>query len=714
MAKITGTLQDDTIVGAYVEKDSLNGALGNDVLYGYGDGSGISGTPPVYSPDSGGPSDNDTLNGGGGNDTLFAGGGNDRLDGGTGADSMDGGDQDDVYYVDDVGDTVAESNANTLGGTDLVISSVGHVLGNGIENLTLTGKTAIDAQGNDLDNWIIGNAANNGIGGGIGNDTIDGGAGPDFMGGGAGDDVVVIDNAGDGLFEFNGDGIDTIRWMRNVDLDLNDSAFDNYENAELVGSANINLTGDAVNNGLGGNAGANVIDGGVGADTMAGGTGNDTYYVDNSLDKVFESAGGGFDQVFSSVSYSLSGPGLENLTLTGTAIVGDGNGLANFIRGNDMDNVIEGVGGADTMAGGKGSDIYTVDNAKDKIIELAGEGTLDTVTAYFINYTLPEGVERLFLFSLGIAMNGTGNNGNNELYGTVNTNILDGKGGADTMDGGQDNDTLIVDNIGDVTLNSVDGYDKVLSSATHSIGAGIDELTLTGKAAINGTGNDLSNRITGNGAGNILTGGAGVDTLIGGGGVDTMNGGADGDLYVVDNVGDRAEEADDSSIFDDVLSTVSYTLHFTMDNLVLGGGAAINGTGNEDVNNITGNGAANKLFGLGGEDSLDGGAGNDTLDGGTAFDVMRGGSGNDTYYVDKFMEFALELPGGEIDTVISSDTYFLSNNVGESYADGLCHQWQWKRPEQSDRRQRNRQRIQRRCRRRHDDRRDRFGFVRRR
>ena len=190
MANITGTLQDDTIVGAYGIKDSLNGAAGNDVLYGYGDGSGIGGTPPPYLPDSGGPADNDTLSGALGADTLFGGGGNDRLDGGAGADSMDGGDQDDVYYVDNAGDVAAESNADAFGGTDLVISSVDHDLGNGIENLTLTGK-ATTANGNALNNSIVGNALDNALGGGGGNDTIDGGVGADFMGGGSGDDVLM-------------------------------------------------------------------------------------------------------------------------------------------------------------------------------------------------------------------------------------------------------------------------------------------------------------------------------------------------------------------------------------------------------------------------------------------------------------------------------------------------------------------------------------------
>ncbi len=702
MAKITGTLLDDTIVGNFDAgdfkgRDSLNGAAGNDMLYGYGDGSGIGGTPPPYSPDSGGPTDNDTLIGGLGNDTLFAGGGNDRLDGGAGADSMDGGDQDDVYFVDNAGDVAAESNADAFGGTDLVISFVDHDLGNGIENLTLTGK-ATTANGNVLNNSILGNALGNALGGGGGNDTIDGGAGADFMGGGAGNDTYVIDNAGDSIFEFGGDGTDTVRWMRNVSLDLN--ALSSIENGVLLGKASVGLTGTAGNNGLGGNSGANTIDGGGGEDIMAGGGGNDTYIVDGG-DFVFEAAGGGTDLVISGVSYSLSGQAIENLTLTGGAIEGFGNALANIIRGNDVNNVIAGEGGADKMTGGKGDDKYYVDNAGDKVIELNEEG-FDTIVS-MISLTLPTHVEILRLDGTA-NINATGSASSDELYGNSGNNKLDGKAGPDIMDGGDGSDTYYVEHMADLTSDSgTTGIDQIFASVGHSIGIGIENLTLTGKAE-GGSGNDLNNKIVGNASANGLTGNAGNDTLMGAGGndglsggngkddlygaagndtlsggndrdlldggtgADSMNGGAGDDTYIVDNAGDKAEEANDTDAFDLVYSSVSHTLHFTMDDMYLTGKAAINGTGNDDVNVIVGNFSANKLLGLGGADLLSGEVGKDTLDGGVddgASDDLRGGWGNDTYYVgdNDFVTEDTAGPNGGIDTVYSNVSFSLEANI---------------------------------------------------
>ena len=52
---------------------------------------------------------------------------------------------------------------------------------------------------------------------------------------------------------------------------------------------------------------------------------------------------------------------------------------------------------------------------------------------------------------------------------------------------------------------------------------------LTGTAAIDGTGNELANKLTGNGANNKLDGGLGDDTMIGGAGDDS---------YVVDSAKD--------------------------------------------------------------------------------------------------------------------------------------------------------------------------------
>jgi Ca2+-binding RTX toxin-like protein len=131
----------------------------------------------------------DKLYGGAGDDRLYGGEGNDTLDGGTGADAMFGGAGNDTYIVDNVRDTVDESDDPT--GIDIVKSSVSFTLGKNVENLTLTGTGAIDGRGNELANKITGNAADNALSGGAGNDTLSGGAGNDVLSGGAGLDILT-------------------------------------------------------------------------------------------------------------------------------------------------------------------------------------------------------------------------------------------------------------------------------------------------------------------------------------------------------------------------------------------------------------------------------------------------------------------------------------------------------------------------------------------
>ena len=271
---------------------------------------------------------------------------------------MRGGLGDDTYVVDSSGDAVTE-NANE--GTDTVQSSITWTLGNNLENLTLTGASAINATGNALNNVLIGNSGAN---------TLTGAAGTDVMQGGAGNDTYVVDSSSDSVVENPNEGTDLVQSSVTFALGVN------VENLTLTGSSSIDGTGNALNNALTGNSGANVLDGGAGADAMTGGNGNDTYVVDDAGDTVTESSSsGGTDTVQSSITYTL-GSNLENLTLTGAAAInGTGNTLANTIIGNSANNTLSGGSGADSLRGGAGDDTYVVDNTGDAIVENAGEGT---------------------------------------------------------------------------------------------------------------------------------------------------------------------------------------------------------------------------------------------------------------------------------------------------------------------------------------------------
>ena len=210
----------------------------------------------------------------------------------------------------------------------------------------------------------------------------------------------------------------------------------------------------------------------------------------------------------------------KNLLLTGSAVKGYGNSKDNTLTGTDANNTLDGLGGADTMIGGKGNDTYVVDNAADVVTELADEGT-DTVQSS-ISYTLGEHLENLTLIGKG-NIDGNGNSTNNTITGNDGANILNGNGGADTLIGGRGNDTYMVNSIDDVIKENgwSSDIDNVVASIDWTLFAKLENLTLTGSDAINGTGNTDDNIIVGNNAANILDGGnGGKDILTGAGGSD--------------------------------------------------------------------------------------------------------------------------------------------------------------------------------------------------
>lgn len=151
----------------------------------------------------------------------------------------------------------------------------------------------------------------------------------------------------------------------------------------------------------------------------------------------------------------------------------------------------------------------------------------------------------------------------------------------------------------------------------------------------------------------LLRGSNGTDTILGYGGndsingragADTMLGGAGSDTYHVDDVNDRAVERTalnsevDAGGIDRVYSSVSFTLGQYVENLVLAGSAAVNGTGNGAANSLTGNNAANVLTGQYGKDRLVGAGGADVLLGGMDADRLQGGGGADVFRYTSYAE----------------------------------------------------------------------------
>ena len=457
------------------------------------------------------------------------------LNGGSGADAMTGGQGDDTYYVDNSGDAVTEIAGE---GTDTVSSSIGFAAGSqDIENIILTGTRDANAYGNALANSLTGNSGNN---------LLNGGADADHMAGGLGNDTYIVDNSADSVVEQADGGTDLVQSYVTFTLGAN------VENLDLLGGKAVNGTGNGLANIIHGNAANNALNGAAGADSLYGGAGNDTYYVDSFNDVVSEQTtpgtdDGGVDLIVASVNAILS-LYVENLTLTGSAVSGTGNGLANVLTGDAAGNLLNGMTGGDTMYGAAGNDTYVVDNGNDVVSEQSAPGIdaggTDLVQAG-VSYALGVFVENLTLTgTLGFSAtgnnlaniligNGGGNHiqgldGNDTMRGLGGSDLLDGGTGGDIMVGGAGDDTYIVDDAGDrvseqTVLGTDDGgTDTVQSSVAWALGGFLENLTLTGSVAINGTGNAVGNIMVGNSAVNVLTGQAGNDTLTGGGGGDVF------------------------------------------------------------------------------------------------------------------------------------------------------------------------------------------------
>ncbi len=444
-----GTITDDDNPTPFTEgPDTVALPQPNKTWHALGGNDNVVGTGGVDTVF--GDGGNDIIRGGVDSDRLDGGAGDDVLNGGTGTDVLTGGAGGDRYVVDSFDDVIVETAAS--GGSDVVFTAVSYVLRQGLsvetlQSINTSASVAPTLVGNELTNTIIGD---------LGNNVIDGGRGGDGLYGLAGHDIYIVDHAGDRVFEGANAGFDHVNSSVSFTLGAN------VESLTLVGNAAVNGTGNALSNTITGNDAANTLngsanndrlDGGAGNDALnggkdtdflVGGDGDDRYAVDIIGDQIIETAGGGTDAAYTTVSYVLAaGASVETLrsmnTVATTSITLVGNELSSTIIGDLGNNVIDGKGDADAMRGLAGDDVYIVDNAGDTVVEGANGG-VDQINSA-VSFVVGGHVETLTLTGTD-AINGTGNTLSNTIFGNGAANVLDGGLGSDVLTGGAGADTF--------------------------------------------------------------------------------------------------------------------------------------------------------------------------------------------------------------------------------------------------------------------------------
>ena len=706
---VDGTAGNDTITltSGYVDADGDAITIGDDFLVA-GDGNDL------INPDAG----NDVVYAGAGNDTIDDWGGNDLVYAGEGADRVELSLGNDTIFMEAGDDTITlwdNTGNNSLDGgtgtdtldfknwqsTDGATVSVGSG-GSGTFSHSTTGTTGtfssfeiisgsayndtIDASGSDVAITLMGEDGNDALYGGSANDTIIGGSGDDTVLSGDGNDSIEGGFGND--FFSSGDGDDLL-----VGGLGNDTFFSGPGTDTMLGGDGNDLIIQSAND---------SIDGGDGIDTLDStfGTFDDVYTFTTATGGVYNAAtsGGG---TFENMEVFLSDGGAEtfdaslatsDLTFsTGegddTILGGSGNDLIDGGSGNDDlsggagndtlqggagDDTILGGTGNDSLSGADGSDLFIVQDAFGQDTIIGGEDTfgtdVDTIdltavtTPITVTYTgneagtITDGTNTITFSQIEHLILTEGADFVEPVADGVGA-WIEGRGGDDTILGGQGNDTIDGGD-GNDYLEDLTGDDTILG------GAGEDYLKV-------GRGN------------NLAVGGDGADTIFAiEGGADTLDGGADADFFDIRTLGnvvitggetttaggrdvDRVDIGPDTAALTvditgaeaGTISDGTSTITFTgIEELDLGGGndtvnggfdtvgLIIDGDDGNDVFNLSNTSGTNVLDGQGGNDSIFSGSGNDTISGGSGSDRIEGGGGNDSL-----------SGGGDNDTILGGN-----------------------------------------------------------
>lgn len=542
----------------------------------------------------------DTLSGGAGRDAIYGGEGNDSLSGLAGDDLLVGGAGADALNGGDGVDTVSYRG----GGSSVRIGSRGYQQPTddaegdtyiGIERIELTGLNdtvywsggAIEVQGFEGEDVLVGDGGADTLGGGAGNDTLNGAGGNDRLEGGAGvdrlegregDDLLL--GGADADILLGGEGYDTVSYADLTSRVVIGTTFSENADADYLSIEAFVLTNFddfirlPVSRGEEGNSPAAISD-------VFAGAGNDVVDGGPLAGRLFGEAG---DDTITAGFYG--------------SLIDGGDGNDTLVSSVGSDTVVGGAG-TDTVVYGRSRGSYLIERDGDVIIVAdLDNGFVDRLTGVeTLSFPVEASDDRVLISASSIGASPA----MTFSVGDATANRLDGGAGSDMMFGQAGADRLYAGAAHDV-VSGGEGADELDG------GMGID--TLYG-----GAGDDVLSGSYGN---DELFGGDGADRLSGGVGDDRLDGGAGVDTaaYALAASGVTVSLA---------VATAQKTGGAGTD--ILAGIENLNGSRYADT--LTGDAGANTLRGEGGADVLNGAAGHDVITGGTGDDVIDAGLGRD-------------------------------------------------------------------------------------
>ena len=391
-------------------------------------------------------------------------------------------------------------------------------------------------------------------------------------------EAITLDVPGIGLVQGNGYGhYDTDVIGDSSDNTINgDTGFDHLEGA----GGNDHINGDLGNDYLQGDDGNDTLVGGNGNDELHGGVGNDALYIGQGSDIAY--GGDGTDTVYISgaladysvYTYSALTPVSDSITSSNASV-----SSTKHIQLLDKDGNSFNFSDAETIVFGENDQTLSIDN--NGLLKGSGSDKKDNITGSATADFIYSGESDDKVYGKDGSDEINGGAGKDSLDGGLGNDRLDGATGDDVLTGGAGNDTYIVNSTKDkVTEKPNQGLDTVISTATYTLANNIEDLSLSGTAVINATGNALANTLVGNTTDNTINGASGNDTLTGGQGNDTFAFNSKLGASNIDTITDFTSGADKIALDDAIFIKIKGMSNLT-DNLYI---QSIPGISTQDSN----------------------------------------------------------------------------------------------------------------------------------